>query len=495
MIRELFAGLACLMLLGGRCTAYAQPLAAREVAEIKREAWRKKREEDAPGGAWQSLDRDKLVRLMRMPEFVGMEHEPKALLVDLAGEWDLMRFDKPSDVQARWAAWYPDRGFDKVVGDQRANLNRAGSFHSEPQYSPESGAAIALQHCLATPAWHVRHKDPMLWAVEQGAGWEEPNVFDFGQCVLQQVDDVSVSYPGRPATARGKQSAAILEQKLSAFLMSGQCTVGGPDACLSLLHALHSLNRQAPQLPGILQRLAGPGERFALPAALAERPGNATPDELSQLRALRERAMLRAIYLSVKLPNTVQQPDAWPDGELERELAILVELTVFQRQGAWVNARQDGLELDRLQERNPWARIAPGGVLPERLAQALEALGAQAAAAPGCRLAELQVSELPWQYWLGFALARLQMGQDECRILASSVPVARRYQEAAEGNPAALREIARLRPFLQRQGAGRDAVLAALVQACAQPHVARQDPWRICRATALYNRRIEQGNQ
>jgi hypothetical protein len=95
------------------------------------EARRRLRHEDPVGQRWYSLDRSKLARLLQMPDFVALHDRTKAPFIDQAGAWELMPFSKPSEAQAMWARWYPDRGIDKVVGPNDRTVEPPHVFYAD----------------------------------------------------------------------------------------------------------------------------------------------------------------------------------------------------------------------------------------------------------------------------------------------------------------------------------------------------------------------------
>jgi hypothetical protein len=88
------------------------PLSPLEFKAVVDEALARRRAAPQPQKkpAWPTLDRAKLRRMLQMPEFATLARDAKSDLLDQAGAWELMPFESPSQAQALWARWFPDRG-------------------------------------------------------------------------------------------------------------------------------------------------------------------------------------------------------------------------------------------------------------------------------------------------------------------------------------------------------------------------------------------------
>jgi hypothetical protein len=461
-------------------------------AAVVAEARRRARQEDPEGQPWETLDRDKLARMSRMPEFAAIDATAKTALIDQAGAWDLLPFDKPSDAQALWAFWFPERGIDKPASDSDRSLHPPEVFHADAKWGRQAGAQVALMHCLPTPMWYVQHADPMVWAMEHGGGWDQPNVFDFGKCVRMQSDEGDPPFPSSPLTARGKASAAILEQKLSDYLLAHRCSGKGPDSCLPLLHALASLSPDSDQLPAIVKAIE-PDLALAtpvlIPPALAGRRGDLSKPESDTVMALRRVAVRRLIFLTAKLPVLMRHPDRWPASELEQTWRTAFDLSMLMHKVTWIQARgDDGLTPERHAFSNPWALLPKDAGLPAATQEIFVKLGRQHAAVSGCDAGGEHISSLPDAFWIAYGIAKLESEHSGCGAFRTNLNMARMYAGAVNGKPGALTPLAGLRKYLDQPGAAHDEIISALAAGCPDKgklKAGQKDPWNVCRQVAL----------
>lgn len=450
-----------------------------QFAAIAAEARRRAREEDPEGQPWTTLDRATLARMSRMPAFVELDGVAKNALIHQAGAWDLLPFDKPSDAQALWAFWLPDRGIDKVVVESRKqqSLNSPHVFHADAQWGPQAGAQVALMTCLAAPAWYVQHIDPMLWTIEQNGRWEQPGGDDFGNCVRKQSNDL-LRKASVPLTERGKTSAAILEEKLGDYLLAHACSGKGPDSCLPLLHALVSLNADSARLPAIVKTIE---PSLALDSAL-QLP---LAGDAAAFTAFERVLLRRLIFVTAKLQVLTRREAAWPAGELTRSWRTAWDLTAQLQQAA---ARQAGgrpqIQMPHRDFANPWALLPIEGGLPPSTHEAVSALGRDYAAAPGCPNGNTFIKSLPDAFWIAFVLDKMDKEQTTCGLDGALPAMQRLYVAAMQGRPDALAPLAPLRTYMARPGAARDEVAALFFLACpagGKRKAGQRDPWNACR--------------
>lgn len=474
--------------------ASVTPLPPEEFNAVVAEAKRRRRGEDPVGRDWQLLDREKLVRLMGMPEFVNLPDDVKEILVNQAGAWELMRFDKPSDAMAMWARWYPGR-IDIPVGPFDRRAQQPDAFNADARWAPESAAMMALFKCLPAAAWNVRHQEPMIWVIEQGSGWDVPNAFAFGQCVRQQDDSVYAPSPRAPDTPRGKVSAQILEVKFSRYLLQHGCTGQGPDRCLPLLYALQSLNPGHDKLPAILQRIEPDfalSEELHIPEALPTKRGRLNEAEYDIVHAMRRAAMRKAIFLSMKFPVLLARPSEWPVSELDKDLEILLKLTMtLEETGIPLLAVNDGLELGRQLFADSWAPVKSAADWSQDVRRALQDLGRKSADKWNCDQTHGR-DELSAPFWLGYGFAKLARSEPPCRAF-SQAKVGKLYEKARKaGNPDLLQPIAGLKNYLEQPGAVRDELVEELGTACPDHKKASNDYWNVCKLNAELRKRPSQ---
>jgi len=484
--------------------AESVPLSKAEFESVVAEVWRVQDQrqrvpkEQRAATEWHELNREKLARLLQMPEFAALDDQTKEPLIDQAGAWELMPFTDPASAQAMWARWFPKRNVDKPVAREGRDIPMSSpvSYYVDRSWGIESGAMIAFFHCYPNPAWYVRHDEPMLWALEHGSGWEHANAFDFGKCVRWQSEEFG---DASSETARGERSAGVIERVLSETLLNHRCTGEGPNRCLPMVHALLSLSPKHENLPAILRAIEpdfAPLDDVVIPESLLGRrgpdltvaPGPLTDAERAQIREISRKAMLKVFFLSAKLPVLLDRPAAWPAAEVQRTVAALVSLTIVLNRTEWLSEGRGSLRLDRDPDgqyrfADPWRAIRAGGVLPE-VESTLIRLGREYAREPGCQSAHWQMKELPQSFWLAYAEAKLASEQTSCGVIAEHTDAAGRYGEARRGKADSLRAIAGLRRFVHGGGAaGRD-VLDALATVCSEKGSNMLDPWQICQKQA-----------
>lgn len=475
-----------------------KPLDNGEFAAIVQEAW----QAQDPGSprAWHVLDRDKLARMLEMPEFAALDDRTKEPLIDQAGAWELMPFDSPASALALWAKWFPQRVVDQGMATDGSALpmTQPTSYYADGRYATGAGALIALLTCYPNAAWYVRHDEPMLWVMEHGASWDQPNAFDFGMCVRKQSEQGAPAWIEAPDTERGRRSAEVIERVLSQTLLKLGCTGEGPNRCLPMLHALHSLNPKHDRLPSILKAIEpnfAPLGEITIPAALADRRGPGatrtagplTDEELAQVREIARRAMRQAFFLSAKIPVLLDRPGEWPAGEVERTVDALTRLTLGLNRVQRLSEGRSALRLGREAERrfaDPWGAMMRDGALPAAAEAALRKQGRDLAAAAGCEAPQWQLKDLPSAFWLAFAEAKLVREHTSCGALAFT-DVGKRYGAAVQGQTEALGAIGGLRRYLDADdAAARELVDALAVECPPERGAVVHDPWQVCRRAA-----------
>lgn len=444
-----------------------------------------------PRHQWQTLDRDKLVRLLEMPEFGALDGIPKEPLLDQAGAWELMPFDSPAAALALWEKWLP-REAGKPVKPGSRDAPRPHAYYADYRWAPVASANVALMHCYPTPVWYVRHDEPMLWTLQYGGGWDQPNAFDFGQCVLQQGDEGHPAWRDGKETPRGKASAAILEGVFSRYLLTHGCKGEGPNRCLPMLHALLSLNPKHESLVPILKAIEpgfGLDQEIAIPEGVRERRRIGSEADLDQARDIARQVLSRYLFLTAKIPVLLAKPDAWPAGEIERTVGQLVNLAQKLNVALWLKNPYHLPEAEYYTQRpfaNPWAALAPGGTMPAAVEEALRKLGRQQAVVAGCHLAERGSRDIPAAFWLAYAERKLAQEQTSCGVLAEYTDAAKRYGEAVAKNDAKLlAPIAGLKPYIDASGGAQKELVDLLSANCPPILKAGQgDPWRVCELAA-----------
>ncbi|WP_426319868.1 hypothetical protein [Pseudoduganella sp. R-43] len=436
-----------------------QPLSKEEFSAVMAEARRRYRREDPAGQPWEFLDREKLPRLLDMPEFAATFWTLKQPLIDQAGAWDYFRLESPSRAQAVWARILPEERINDPVREGQRSAESLHVYYADEKWGKEAGAQIAFLRCLPAAAWRVKHMEPLVWGMKN-ADWRAGAGLDFRQCVRKQREEVGGISETSPETARGLASAAIIEDRLSKFLLSNGCQGKGPDSCVHLLPALVELNPHHAQLPRVLQKL----EPYFFP-----RVQDTSLDE-------REAAFLQLVYLTAKVPALLDHPKAWPAGELERLLAKTVALDLLMANYQGYNPFSPAGK----RIASPWMALAAAQPLqPGQLAE-LQRLGRDSASTKGCQLSAEQMQELPAPLLLGYALGKLEREQTSCRALENVKGLSESYVQAATLQ--ALAPLEGLLAFIATPGPARDEVRQALGAKCGDSPA--NDLWKVCRELA-----------
>lgn len=475
--------------------AATNPLSKSEFDAVVEEArrvgqeQRRVRAEDRASPKWQTLDREKLARLLRMPEFAALDGATKEPLIDQAGAWELMPFGSPSEALATWARWFPDGGVDKPIAPDARDVPAfiPHVYYADAKWATEAGAMIALLRCYPNAAWYVRHDEPMLWTMEHNTQWDHANAFDFGMCVRKQREDGGAVWSSLPDTPRGVASAKTLERVLSRYLLDHGCSGSGPDRCLPMLHALLSLSPQHRSLPAILKQIEpefAPAQEVAPPPAPAH-DGPLSDAEREQVRQVARAALRKVFYLSAKLPVLLERPAEWPQGEFERTLGQLLKLSITLKRAERLNQGRTNLVLGGDRSRffaDPWRWLnRPGPADPARDAK-LRQWGKAYAGDTGCGFAELGIAGLPRPFWLAYAEHKLEREGTTCGALAQTDAAALYAAAATQGKPALLAPLAGLRKFLDKDSPASRELVATLAASCPPAGKDRlADPWGVCR--------------
>jgi hypothetical protein len=383
------------------------------------------RGEEPSGFAWKALDQDKLVRLLQMPEFAALNERilgtsVKGALIDQAGRWNLLHFDKPSDAVSQFARWYPNNGYTKPFAPADKDGIAGGIFSWSMDggaWGDESGAMVVMLDCLPRPAWHVWDTSPMIWTMEHGSIWNYTNDIDFGQCVRKQREGAEMIWSSSPDTDRGKIFADILEKKFGSYLLAHRCPDGGPDECMALLHMLQTLDPQQQQLVAIIKALEpqfGAKTELTIPAALRDRRGDSSDDDYRLVMNLRRQATNQAIFQTAKLPVLLQYPDQWPKDELEKTLHHMIDLSLLMLQTKYITVRGVPLDWDRYKYADFWGALPPVSAMPSTLTATLTELGHEFAQSHECDLAINGPEGIPTPFWDGFKKEQDNKGPKQC---------------------------------------------------------------------------------
>lgn len=485
--------------LGGLSVgASLPPLSVPEFEAVLLEAKRRHRgwREDPVDEPWQSLDPDRLRRMLQMPAFAALSAQTKEPLIDQAGAWNLLAVERPSEALALWGMLFPERKPSQPADPQwGARLSDLHVYRADESWATEAAATMIMMDCLSPPVWHIYAQDPMLWAMRSHTIWDRPNSFEFNVCVRKSTP---TSGPGRwdkaPDTDHGRRIAAVLEEKFSRLLLRQGCDGKGPDSCLHLMYALASLNPRHPQWPAILDKVAPvfTSEQILLPTTdwlqqVRDRGHQVSDADRSTLLAAHTAIARQMIYLGIRLRVLSYSAATWPQhgmGELRATIDQILAQAVAQQALGVVYIGQNNLEVvgTSFQPADPWRGFRAGTDWPPALQAALQDWARERALAPECALSERLFQWVPPAMSLAWSVERMQRGRDTCNALPRTW-IAQQY---AQGHTAA---IAKLRPYLHPVQARHSTALPAAIKdhawLCTRwEDVTRpppQDPWKLCK--------------
>ena len=427
------------------------PLSTAEFDAALLESKRRNRHqrEDAIDQPWDALNAEQLRRMLQMPAFAALSSSRKEPLIDQAGAWNLLTFERPSDALAQWAMLFPDRKVGQPIDPQHGtHLPSLNVYRADEPWAIESAATMIMMSCLSPPVWHIYAEDPMLWALRSNAGWEVPNSFNFGMCVRKSTP---AHGPGRwsrsPDTEYGRQISAVLEDKFARLLLRQGCAGKGPDSCLHLMHTLASLNPSHPQWPAILDKTA--------PAFVPENPPPAGTGIARQ-----------SIYLGIHLQVLSHSAATWPQDGMG-----LLRATIDQILSQAVAQQALKVAGASFQPADPWNSFRSSSELPPALQRALEDWVQEHAPAPHCALPAQLFQWVPPQMALAWSVARMAQGQGTCEALPKPW-IAQHY---ARGETA---PIAPLQPYLRPNRMKENAWICSRWTDFTRPPP--QDPWKLC---------------
>jgi hypothetical protein len=422
---------------------------------------------------WRTLTPQLLAQLMQRPEFAEAWADAATLFIDQAGAWDLLHFDKPSDILASWQRWRPNDPSYKPIApewkERKLDTLRSG-FGADFAYSDKAGAWMILWNCLPEAAWRVHHTDPMTWAMEREINWD----YNFAGCVRSREGNIGY----------WKRATPVLEQKLSSYLLTQGCSRTGPDDCLTLLHALVSLSPRHPDLVQIAASMAPffkPRLEAALPATLLEQRGSLDEKEFEAAQRARRDLMRQILFLDAWLAILIEQSaTSTPTDEPANSVKQLLRLT---SELARLDQIQDGSFQPRLRDEgnfaNPWERADKAAEFLPTWRMALDATGFAAAAMTGCELPELFSNrriKISKRLLHGLAIGKLMSESYRCGSL-NSEELAKDYGRGV-AHPEELATIEPLHRFLGDESHARvhNEIVAALGAQCPLAN----DPWGVC---------------
>lgn len=400
---------------------------AATIAEIVREAQSRVATHTPGSVPWKSMDARRLRGLLQSERFETAPEDVRLLLVDQAAAWDVLHFDRPSDILAQWQRLGLSGGLELPPEQRLGRIE--GIWVATNDWSDEAGAALALWQCLPDWSWGQQAMRPLEYAQQRGAGWtvDQSAGTDFGSCVRklrERAPFVAMQAPDwhkpAPDTERGRRAANVLLKKLPALIRDIGCSGTGADDCVLLLKALASLGADHATLAPVLARMDStfqpPGNLATLladPVAPFGSPrptGDAVPAWASQdvrSKLLQTWSYLDARVRALAVPTTPDDP--LPKGEPGATIGRLFDVTVALRHIEQVGGGTTSPARDPVE--GAWSAVERAAQAQPAWREALRSRGDAAAAAPGCApLAGLPADPLltpPPEFWLGFAVRKL----------------------------------------------------------------------------------------
>jgi len=449
--RGLATGILVLLILAG-ITAWWWPRGGRflapggpsteatqdRVSEVVREAQQRIEGNVAGDTPWRHLTPELLRRWLEDDVLAQVPWEVAYLLLHEAGAWDLLHFERPSDILRQWQRMGL-RSRKRSAVEKRVSV-RDSSITTDTELalvnedaSDEAGAMFALWTCLPEGAWWQDGLHPLLRIMKNDEGWAPGGSSDndLGDCVRQQKEwaprtepiDPSV-YPTAKSTRRGLRSALVLRRKLAAHLSRNECRGQGADDCLVVMQVLLALDSdpavlwplaervsQAMPLPDAFQKIN------QLPFIPAQQPSDeARADELVPAGVTRE------IVLDMRLDVLTRfNPARWPTDQPQATLVELAELHAALGK-LEVRSGRPWQYYDYRTSGNwgkPSQRVADAATAESAWLRALFAAGQRTGETDSAKCSSISWTErigrnLPAPAELGWALRRLALGQSDC---------------------------------------------------------------------------------
>ncbi|RZU48002.1 hypothetical protein EV700_0971 [Fluviicoccus keumensis] len=363
--------LTCLALLGPAAAEERPPLSPDELAKVIPEiqAMIRTDENRVKDFPVREATPERIDRLYRMPEITAQPRNVRENGLIFAGQGELLRFDKPSDIVSRLETWFPEEFRQaRAAPDPRffGHLHLYGPFAG---WRDEPAAFLTLWNCMPQSAWlrpdtnpfARRQRDgglPLMPIAAQSSATQE---FDFGFCVANRSGLRAgwTREEARSNAAEVRQLAAqvtpVLRRHFARFLDDNGCQGTGPDDCVLVLHLWASLTPDDPELAATVRRLENEvGPDTPLPEL--EKPTDQYGSGGQEGEARFDAALRRAAFLRAKLRSVQAAPAAWPGDALP---ALVRQLTQFrQRLAEAADHRWYPYALDYYNEPvNPWGAL------------------------------------------------------------------------------------------------------------------------------------------
>lgn len=336
---------------------------------------------------------ERIDRLYSMPELNRLPKNVRENGLIFAGRGSrLLTFDKPSDIVAKVAAWFPAE-IAQIRGAKEKKLWRGvihlyGPFEN---WDAEPMAFLALWNCMPQIAWINPDRNPFkrdanipfrLDPIAERQNTEKES--DFGFCVRERsgylggrtIEEYRADQD--KVSSFAARATPVLREKFARFLAGNRCQGTGPDDCVLVLRLWASLLPTDTKLAAMMQKLeaeiAPDMDLPPLRKAYTDRAGSERQDGEDRFDA----GLRRAAYLRAKLLSVLNAPDAWPAEALATTFHQMTRLRqaftdpFVHRWEYEIDYRNDSV--------NPWLVLSrdprPAGPLRNAIVAELDTLGA-----------------------------------------------------------------------------------------------------------------------
>lgn len=326
----------------------------------------------------------RIEQLFRMPQVVQLPRDIRENGLIFAGLGSsLLSFEKPSDIIAKVASWFPaELGQARAAKDPRffGALHLWGPYE---HWNPEPAAFLSLWNCMPQNAWLRPQQNPFARRPNDGisiypiaarqSGYAES---DFGFCVRErsgyQPSWNPADLPKNQARLHqmGAMVSPLLRSKFASFLRDARCGGTGPDDCVLVMRLWASLLPSDPDLAAAMQDLEADVAPEAPLPELRHPQAAWSESKLEDGQDRFDLGLRRAAFLRAKLQSVLNAPQAWPAEALPTTLR---QLSSLRRDFAapFVH-RWYQYELDyRNDPINPWLVLDAGSLPREDLRLAL----------------------------------------------------------------------------------------------------------------------------
>ncbi|MBI5462472.1 MAG: hypothetical protein HY941_09840 [Gammaproteobacteria bacterium] len=357
------------------------PLSSRELAAVvgEIEAMVKTDESQVSAFVVREATPSRIDRLFAMPELAQLDGTRRENALIFAGRGTLLRFDKPSDIVAKVASWFPGEVAAARASSRQSFFGYVHLYGPYADWQDEPAAFLTLWNCMPQIAWLKPDANPFMRRLNDSLPFmaiaaRSSSELDFGQCVRERSGlrpawtEVELPVVRREVRAMSDRVTPVLRDKFARFLAANRCRGTGPDDCALILMLWASLSPADAELAAAIQMLEA---EVSLDSPLPElqHPAADYGDGAQDGEPRFDAALRRAAFLRAKLISVLNAPAAWPSQALPISLHQLTRLQ--QRLDAAIDYRRQYYELDYYNEPvNPWTVFArcPGNTPQVRAA-------------------------------------------------------------------------------------------------------------------------------